>query len=421
MGHGLCIQYALKKAFWAFQILEIIISLLCFFCSLTMPKRNAEHKLDEAVEKLDMQIETAHDVTGDLRNIMHVAFLLTSVVFAFRTDVFACRLKCTVLQRFARSFWLSPSTPFSNMPKKQSLKRSASPPVDMPQVVHKPPPERGRSALPEITMNPVLEKAMALHQEGKQEVELANSSALPPGPKYRAGQSVFQWWACWMKDAVTPPATYIRNKKIRPKWYSGEVVFHCGWQTKHYAGREFSSNFYRVHDGNSDAEVPEEFILDAAIAREASHSAGRPIEQTPPPEFWESFNTSNVCAQSPPGLKYRAGQSVAPPTRRVEAARDGPKQSQGAAVEPKIVDAEPKPESANSGSAAMTWWYDTQRDRWCVKLPKVARPIGLECFQFTGEVWGMPDYLIPSDLRAGQQESSSSSSSTAARPAMAQH
>jgi hypothetical protein len=278
------------------------------------------------MEKLDMQIETAHDVTGDLRNIMHVAFLLTSVVFAFRTDVFACRLKCTVLQRFARSFWLSPSTPFSNMPKKQSLKRSASPPVDMPQVVHKPPPERGRSALPEITMNPVLEKAMALHQEGKQEVELANSSALPPGPKYRAGRCVFVWWADWMKDGVTPPATY--DKRSRPSWYSGAVHCHYGWQTKHYAGRVFSSNWYFVYLGNKDGEnVPEEFILDAGREEDGSalDMVGRLIEHIPPPEFWESFNTSNVNAQSssskqevelanssalPPGPKYRAGQSV---------------------------------------------------------------------------------------------------------------
>jgi hypothetical protein len=175
------------------------------------------------------------------------------------------------------------------MPKKKSRKRAAEPPVDMPQVVHKPPPEQGRSALPEIPdiiITPVMEQAMALDQEGIQEVgqiaprwtrkevkhrakcnlrdmtiadsesskvnrlqsmveQLANDSALPPGPKFRAGQAVFQWWSKWMKDAKNPPITY--NTGNRPKWYSGEILYPWEWRTQTYAGKIFTSHFYRIH------------------------------------------------------------------------------------------------------------------------------------------------------------------------------
>ena len=55
-----------------------------------------------------------------------------------------------------------------------------------------------------------------------------------PGPKFRHGESVCQWWASWMATATAVPASY--NKKTRPAWFSGEILGHVGKQSVMYAG-----------------------------------------------------------------------------------------------------------------------------------------------------------------------------------------
>ena len=55
-----------------------------------------------------------------------------------------------------------------------------------------------------------------------------------PGPKFRHGESVVQWWASWMASATTVPATY--NAGNRPAWFSAEVLAYVGKKAVMYAG-----------------------------------------------------------------------------------------------------------------------------------------------------------------------------------------
>jgi hypothetical protein len=60
--------------------------------------------------------------------------------------------------------------------------------------------------------------------------------AMRPLPKFATGQSVLQWWASWMKDAVKMPRSFS-GKSGRPKWYSGEIVAVKEYRSGHrYAG-----------------------------------------------------------------------------------------------------------------------------------------------------------------------------------------
>jgi hypothetical protein len=55
-----------------------------------------------------------------------------------------------------------------------------------------------------------------------------------PLPLFVAGQSCIQWWASWFKTAQVPVPFY--GKKLRPAWFSGEVMCHVGYQSIMYAG-----------------------------------------------------------------------------------------------------------------------------------------------------------------------------------------
>ena len=59
-----------------------------------------------------------------------------------------------------------------------------------------------------------------------------------PLPSFCPGQSIIQWWASWFKTAVEPPKKY--KKKLRPAWFSGEVLSYSGYKSIKYAGLEQS-------------------------------------------------------------------------------------------------------------------------------------------------------------------------------------
>ena len=65
-----------------------------------------------------------------------------------------------------------------------------------------------------------------------------------PNPKFRAGQSVLQWWASWMKSVQETPKNY--KKKSRPAWYSAEICSLNKYGTIRYAGQEVTDNLYNV-------------------------------------------------------------------------------------------------------------------------------------------------------------------------------
>ena len=55
-----------------------------------------------------------------------------------------------------------------------------------------------------------------------------------PGPKFRHGESVVQWWANWMATATTVPVTYSAGN--RPAWFSAEILGYVGQKSVMYAG-----------------------------------------------------------------------------------------------------------------------------------------------------------------------------------------
>ena len=65
-----------------------------------------------------------------------------------------------------------------------------------------------------------------------------------PNPKFRAGQSVLQWWASWMKSVQETPKNY--KKKSRPAWCSAEICSFNKYGTIRYAGQEVTDNLYNV-------------------------------------------------------------------------------------------------------------------------------------------------------------------------------
>ena len=66
-----------------------------------------------------------------------------------------------------------------------------------------------------------------------------------PKPIFKAGQSVLQWWAPWMKTAAQTPATY--NTKQRPAWFSAEVCSYDRFGSIRYAGQQYTANVYNVY------------------------------------------------------------------------------------------------------------------------------------------------------------------------------
>ena len=66
-------------------------------------------------------------------------------------------------------------------------------------------------------------------------------------PRFRPGQSVWQWWASWFTKATEPPKTY--NRKNRPCWFRGEVLSPgerapLGFK---YAGVPYSGYVYHTY------------------------------------------------------------------------------------------------------------------------------------------------------------------------------
>ena len=66
-----------------------------------------------------------------------------------------------------------------------------------------------------------------------------------PKPRFRAGQSVLQWWAPWMKKADALPQNY--NKKNRPAWFSAEICSYETYGSLKYAGKITVGNIYNVY------------------------------------------------------------------------------------------------------------------------------------------------------------------------------
>ena len=59
------------------------------------------------------------------------------------------------------------------------------------------------------------------------------------------GQSVLQWWAPWMKDAMETPPNY--NRKNRPSWFSAEITSYGGYGDIRYAGQIVTAHLYNVY------------------------------------------------------------------------------------------------------------------------------------------------------------------------------
>ena len=65
-------------------------------------------------------------------------------------------------------------------------------------------------------------------------------------PRFRAGQSVLQWWANWFKNTGSAPQTY--GKKRRPSWFSGEILNPPVWlEDMAYAGAKHTGWVYPTH------------------------------------------------------------------------------------------------------------------------------------------------------------------------------
>ena len=68
--------------------------------------------------------------------------------------------------------------------------------------------------------------------------------AIPPA-LFKCGQSVLQWWASWMKNALETPKTY--NKKNRPWWFSAEITSYVRYGEIKYAGQTVTDHLYHVY------------------------------------------------------------------------------------------------------------------------------------------------------------------------------
>ena len=66
-----------------------------------------------------------------------------------------------------------------------------------------------------------------------------------PSALFKCGQSVLQWWASWMKNALETPKTY--NKKSRPAWFSAEVTSYVRYGKIKYAGQTMTDHLYHVY------------------------------------------------------------------------------------------------------------------------------------------------------------------------------
>ena len=72
---------------------------------------------------------------------------------------------------------------------------------------------------------------------------------IPPAA-FSCGQSVLQWWAPWMKDALETPQNY--NRKNRPAWFSAEIASYCGYGDIKYQARRFGHTSTMSIDGTAN-------------------------------------------------------------------------------------------------------------------------------------------------------------------------
>ena len=74
----------------------------------------------------------------------------------------------------------------------------------------------------------------------------AASAAPLPEAKFSSGQSVLQWWASWFADCKEGETPGQTNKKLRPGWFSAEVISAMGLMDIVYAGVRKSGHCYMV-------------------------------------------------------------------------------------------------------------------------------------------------------------------------------
>ena len=110
-------------------------------------------------------------------------------------------------------------------------------------------------------------------------------------PRFRAGQSVLQWWASWFKNEGPAPQVY--GKKTRPSWFAGEILDPAVWmEDKVYEGVKYTGWVYPTHCWNGTEElVPEPYLMSFSV-KPSMHSNGKCVNPAPAPAFWMAANAN---------------------------------------------------------------------------------------------------------------------------------
>ncbi len=74
----------------------------------------------------------------------------------------------------------------------------------------------------------------------------AASAAPLPEAKFQTGQSVLQWWATWFSACPEGKTPKQINKKLRPAWFSAEIISALGLMDIVYAGVRKQGHCYMV-------------------------------------------------------------------------------------------------------------------------------------------------------------------------------
>ena len=81
----------------------------------------------------------------------------------------------------------------------------------------------------------------------KAAMDAAEKDRRPP-PKFRVGQSVHVYWASWFPGCPPGDAPTQLARKMRPSWYSSEIVTCLGWKDDlPYGGALHSGYAYVAH------------------------------------------------------------------------------------------------------------------------------------------------------------------------------
>ena len=83
-----------------------------------------------------------------------------------------------------------------------------------------------------------------MHEQLRRYREQELRFAIPPA-LFKCGQSVLQWWASWMKNALETPKSY--NKKNRSAWFSAEVMSYVRYGEIKHAGQMMTAHLYHVY------------------------------------------------------------------------------------------------------------------------------------------------------------------------------